>query len=115
MGVRVQLLQEWLSEALETKLPAVQSPARFKLFGHCTERTACTDADAMWTSIYERLGLELTPVSVGSCGLCGVFGHEAEHVGESKGVYDLSWRTVVDNAAETVVATGYSCRSQVKR
>jgi Fe-S oxidoreductase len=50
--------------------------------------------------------------------MCGVFGHEREHVEESKGVFDMSWRPKLqaqERAPDVVCATGHSCRSQIER
>ena len=54
----------------------------------------------------------------GCCGMCGAYGHEAEHYAESRGVFEMSWgkRLPQDpSGREQVVAVGHSCRSQVKR
>lgn len=48
--------------------------------------------------------------------MSGLFGHEARHQEMSRGLYDENWRAMVEAEAEGgLVATGYSCRSQVKR
>jgi hypothetical protein len=50
--------------------------------------------------------------------MCGVYGHEAEHYRESKGVFEMSWGRELpkdDAARRSVLAQGHSCRSQVKR
>ena len=48
--------------------------------------------------------------------MAGTFGHEASHIEESTGIYDLSWKQAVSQfKPEQIVATGYSCRSQVAR
>ena len=59
----------------------------------------------------------LTMATTGCCGMSGTYGHEAENAETSAGIYKMSWADVV-NAPENqnrLVATGYSCRSQVKR
>ena len=48
--------------------------------------------------------------------MAGSFGHELIHQQESKGIYDLSWKQAVDSVPQqTLLATGYSCRTQVNR
>ena len=50
--------------------------------------------------------------------MCGVFGHEAEHLEESRGVFAMSWQKKLPKTQSDqpqVMATGHSCRSQVKR
>ncbi|HEY5959131.1 MAG TPA: FAD-binding and (Fe-S)-binding domain-containing protein [Polyangiaceae bacterium] len=87
------------------------------LFGHCTERTAAPESQAGWQRIFESVGLDLQLANVGCCGMCGVFGHEALHAEESKGVYAMSWQSKIrsDSARGEVLVTGHSCRSQVHR
>ncbi len=123
VGFEVQLLQEYLfqrlpelSETLARLAPA--SPAPLRLFGHCTERTAEPKSQAQWQRIFEALGVRLEPAVTGCCGMCGVFGHETSHYEESRGVFEMSWKKQLpetEQARSAVVATGHSCRSQVKR
>jgi Fe-S oxidoreductase len=72
----------------------------------------------MWREIFAALGVSLELESTGCCGMCGVFGHEREHLDESRGVFEMSWKKHLPsdkNLRKSVVATGHSCRSQVKR
>ena len=62
--------------------------------------------------------MALAPVATGCCGMCGAYGHEAEHYAESRGVFEMSWGKQLGKepgAREQVLAVGHSCRSQVKR
>jgi len=116
LGVQVQLLQEWLQRVLgEVDVSKLVSSGSFRLLAHCTERTAFPLAESAWQAVYGRFGLTLDPLSAGCCGMCGVFGHEAEHAEESRGIYDLSWRPLVEAESAQTLATGYSCRSQTER
>ena len=115
----VNLIQEWLVTQHETIAANVtELPAHtFTLMAHCTEKTSAAPSIKQWQQIYSALGQTLKVQAVGCCGMSGTYGHEAENLATSKKIYDLSWRDVV-NAAENkgqLVATGYSCRSQVKR
>jgi Fe-S oxidoreductase len=48
--------------------------------------------------------------------MAGTFGHEESHLSQSKGLFELSWRQqIAQYTPEQIVATGYSCRSQVAR
>ena len=88
------------------------------LFGHCTERTAEPKSQAQWKAVFETLGVSLRLINVGCCGMCGAYGHETAHKNESKGIFDMSWARALpeaENQREQVLATGHSCRSQVKR
>lgn len=120
---RIQLLQEYLAKKLPelgTSVRALRREAAgsLLLFGHCTERTEEVASQEQWRGIFRAFGLELEPQATGCCGMCGVYGHEAEHYEESRGVFDMSWgkRMPKDAAAQRrVLAQGHSCRSQVKR
>ena len=124
MGYQVKLLQEYLQAHL-SEWAAFASAAkqhseapRHRLFGHCTERTAEPQSQKLWQQVFQEFGVPLQLENTGCCGMCGVFGHEAEHLDESKGIFDLSWRAKLPSSESDrarVVATGHSCRSQVKR
>ncbi|MCB9727407.1 MAG: FAD-binding oxidoreductase [Deltaproteobacteria bacterium] len=116
---RVQLFQEWLvaqTPALQARASA--APAAFRLLGHCTERTAAPAAERQWRDAFQAAGLSLAVEAVGCCGMCGAYGHEAVHREESRGIFAMSWarRIPADPEARAgTLATGHSCRSQVKR
>lgn len=112
---KVQLVHEWL---LQLELPKVSQDKHqdYALFGHCSEKTALPTSEQQWQQIFKQTGLSLSAVSVGCCGMAGTFGHEASHLEESTGIYQLSWQQAVSQfEPEQIVATGYSCRSQVAR
>lgn len=115
---KVQLLQEWLSAQSEILSSAQSfSDKRFKLMAHCTEKTNAAPSIAQWCSIFEVLGLKLELVATGCCGMSGTFGHETDNFERSQSIYEQSWAKVVRQSDTEVelLATGYSCRSQVKR
>jgi FAD/FMN-containing dehydrogenase/Fe-S oxidoreductase len=119
---RVELLQDWLdanASRLRDLAPKSSrtNPEHPILFGHCTERTAAPEAQKSWERVFGAVGLTLETASVGCCGMCGVFGYEASHVAESKGIYAMSWQPKLMAHAKqrTQLATGHSCRSQVHR
>ncbi|MDC0602360.1 FAD-binding oxidoreductase [Aliiglaciecola sp.] len=118
----VNLVNEWLikqtkpclTQAIESQLP-LKSEA-YSLLSHCTEKTAVPANDSQWQTIFAQFGLTLNPVAVGCCGMAGTFGHEQSHYQQSKGIYALSWQPAVDKlSVDNILATGYSCRSQVAR
>lgn len=116
--VRVRLVQEWLCDHIDAIEASVMSGAGddYTLMAHCTERTAVADAEAQWVRVFRAAGLTLRPAAVGCCGMCGVYGHEAEHAESSRGIYAMSWGARLAGVAPArVVADGYSCRSQIKR
>ncbi len=121
--IDVQLLQEYLHARLPDLLAARGARAprlsgEYRLFAHCTERTSVPTAARQWTEVFASFGATLVAEDVGCCGMCGVFGHEREHVEESKGVFAMSWQPKLQarpRAAEVVCATGHSCRAQIER
>ena len=115
---KVQLIQEWLADALGSVSFKADLPQKhFKLMPHCTEKTSAAPSIRQWQTIFQALGQTLDVVSVGCCGMAGTFGHETENYRLSRQIYSLSWSEVVNkpDAESTLLATGYSCRSQVKR
>ncbi len=117
----VLLSHEWLTTVieqgkLEIKQQLVEDNKTYKLFAHCTEKTALAGSEQEWVNIFDYFGLTLEKVSVGCCGMAGTYGHEQVNFENSKGLYELSWQDkVADLNEEQVIVTGYSCRSQVKR
>ncbi|MEL0658915.1 FAD-binding and (Fe-S)-binding domain-containing protein [Psychromonas arctica] len=111
----VQLFQEWLKPRLSGE-PKKSENADFFLLGHCTEKTAEPTSANDWSSIFKHFGGSLSEVAVGCCGMAGTYGHDAGKLTESKAIYSLSWEAeIAKRDRAQCVATGYSCRSQVKR
>jgi Fe-S oxidoreductase len=114
-GFRVHLLQEWLAgEPLAARDAKTGAP--YKLMSHCTEQALVGKAPQLWAEVFKRLGVPVELVKAGCCGMCGVYGHEARHLEESLGIFDLSWKKKLASAEQaSVLATGHSCRHQVDR
>lgn len=112
---KVSLFQEWLLPRLAGDASTSVSK-EFYLFGHCTEKTAEPTSSNDWAKIFSHFGAKLTDVAVGCCGMAGTYGHDAGKVEESKAIYSLSWEEEIGKRERNdCLATGYSCRSQVKR
>jgi Fe-S oxidoreductase len=113
----VLLLQEWLARRLPPARPPAEDAPRYQLLPHCTERTNAAGAPREWQDVFAALGLRLEVLAAGCCGMAGTYGHEAEHRDTSALIYSQSWRAQVGAGAASgrLLATGYSCRSQVKR
>ena len=68
--------------------------------------------------VFRHFGLTLQVQATGCCGMAGTYGHETRNLATSRLIYAQSWQAQVERPAETAgeaLATGYSCRSQVKR
>jgi FAD/FMN-containing dehydrogenase/Fe-S oxidoreductase len=115
-GFRVALLQEWLADQKLVQR-AANGGSGFRLLSHCTEQALVSKAPALWSQVFQQLGVPLEVVRAGCCGMCGVYGHEARHLQESLGIFELSWKRKIDPQRDRgkVLATGHSCRHQVHR
>ncbi len=112
----VMLVHEWLPAIVDGQAARETSGESWYLFGHCTEVTALPGAPAQWATIFARFGAKLESVSVGCCGMAGTYGHEVVNHKNSLGIYELSWHQAMQRLPRNrCLATGYSCRSQVKR
>ncbi|MEX3692309.1 FAD-binding and (Fe-S)-binding domain-containing protein [Paraburkholderia sp. BR14263] len=117
----VQLPQEWLIGALRTRATTPRASGSFRLLPHCTERTNASAATLLWKDVFAAAGLALATPASGCCGLSGTYGHEARNRATSETIFEQSWARHVDAAstatqgAQELLATGYSCRCQVKR
>lgn len=109
----VLMLGEWLGKI---DLPMIGEGQKAVLVQHCTERSLAAESTTQWADAFVRLGIAVEIRKTGCCGMSGLFGHEAHHTDISSTLYDQNWRDIVSESAPgTLVATGYSCRSQVKR
>ncbi len=114
----VELLQEWLATHTDTFTTRKPMQGKiFKLLAHCTEKTNAANSVKKWGEIFAALGHAIDVVELGCCGMAGTFGHEARNLNTSKNIYDQSWRKAINANENTdkLMATGYSCRSQVRR
>ncbi|MDT0594106.1 D-2-hydroxyglutarate dehydrogenase YdiJ [Glaciecola petra] len=120
VNFKVLTISEWLKDGNSLngiKVCSQNNPKHsYKLLSHCSEKTALPESEKDWQHAFAQCGLDLDIVSVGCCGMAGTYGHELEHLDNSRGIYDLSWKQTIDLSESTqILATGYSCRSQVKR
>ncbi|MDY6937524.1 MAG: FAD-binding and (Fe-S)-binding domain-containing protein [Cyanobacteriota bacterium] len=114
---RVRLLQEFLA-ANRDRLPRTTADTSYYLLSHCTEKTLALGSDRLWQQVFEAMGLSLTLLEAGCCGMAGTYGHQTEHYAASRGIYQMSWAPhlqSIPNRERSVLVTGYSCRTQVDR
>ncbi|TFH80864.1 D-2-hydroxyglutarate dehydrogenase YdiJ [Pseudomonas kribbensis] len=112
----VALVQEWLLKVMPERADQRREET-FRLLAHCTEKTNAPAATRQWEQVFERVGLKLTTQATGCCGMSGTYGHEARNRETSAVIYEQSWAKQIEAPVEKgeALATGYSCRSQVKR
>jgi Fe-S oxidoreductase len=112
----VLLVNEWLESQLSRWSKKPSSGQQYTLFGHCTEKTGVPTSEKKWCTIFEHFGLSVTAQSVGCCGMAGTYGHEAQNLEHSLGIYAKSWQAPLQTLEkDKVLVTGYSCRSQIAR
>lgn len=120
----VLMLQEWLvtwasqlgKKSLDLANAGIET-TEYRLLSHCTEKTSVPGSAKAWQQVFAAFGLKLELVTTGCCGMSGTYGHETRNLKTSRTIYTQSWQPVVEAQADTgtLLATGYSCRSQVKR
>lgn len=114
---------QWLSQQINAKkltdfkdkLKAQNLP-KYHLFAHCTESSKRPDSINQWINIFKYFGIDLVVEKTSCCGMAGIFGHESQNQTISTGIYQISWqKKLTEQNFNNCLATGYSCRSQVKR
>ncbi|TQM99398.1 Fe-S oxidoreductase [Acidovorax temperans] len=111
----VLLPQEWLLQELPQTTPSTHTRT-YRLAPHCTEKTNVVGSSADWVQVFNRVGLQLRVQEIGCCGMSGTYGHEARNLETSKIIFEQSWGPMLDQENDDeILATGYSCRSQVER
>jgi len=85
------------------------------LHPHCHERALFTATDSE-SALRAVPSLALTVLDAGCCGMSGIFGYEAEHFETSVAIAERDLLPAVRGAAAqtAVLATGTSCRTQIR-
>ena len=111
----VLLVQEWLARqptahghrAASRRVPAAAALHR------AHHRRGLRSATGRRSS--PAIGLKLKVLPPAAAAWRAPIGHEAEHRATSERIYALSWAATSPSESRRLLATGYSCRSQVKR
>lgn len=114
---KVLMVHEWLQQVItEHVVQTTDNGESWHLFTHCTEATILPSTPKKWQNIFAHFGAKLENISVGCCGMAGTYGHESKNLENSLGIYALSWYPQLQRLPnQRCLATGFSCRSQVKR
>lgn len=113
--LQVKTVVEWF-EGKPLSPMAETTNRTYGLLLHCTEQSFIPESAKHWQQLFRAFGLQLDVVNVGCCGMAGTFGHEKQHQQDSKALYQMGWQQAIDAYGTSgIVATGFSCRSQVKR
>ncbi|MCY4444358.1 MAG: FAD-binding and (Fe-S)-binding domain-containing protein [Proteobacteria bacterium] len=102
-----------------------QSASKWRalLVEHCFERTTLAGSAKLWQEVCAKMDISLEYQPMGCCGMAGFFGHEKEHLKESKDIFSIHWQNTLNTfIAETpghitpvFLVPGGSCRMQIKR
>jgi FAD/FMN-containing dehydrogenase/Fe-S oxidoreductase len=112
-----ELAEGWLARrvcdtGLSLELPEMKGTALFH--GHCHQK-ALVGVKGSADALKLVPGLSVTVLDAGCCGMAGAFGYERQHYDVSVAVANLALVPAVKaDPAATVVATGTSCRHQVR-
>jgi FAD/FMN-containing dehydrogenase/Fe-S oxidoreductase len=114
--VQVYALHEWLQNHGLAKTPISAEPteAEYDLRLHCTEASHLPESGAAWQAVFKHFGMTAHIKSRGCCGMAGAFGHQVKHQQASYDLFQMSWKADTKPACP-VLATGFSCRSQMQR
>ncbi|RUO77593.1 FAD-binding and (Fe-S)-binding domain-containing protein [Idiomarina seosinensis] len=114
-ALSVKTVAEWF-EGKPLSPMAETSSRSYGLLMHCTEQSFIPESARHWQQLFASFGLQLDVVNVGCCGMAGTFGHERDNQQESRALYQMGWKQAIDAYGSSgIVATGFSCRSQIKR
>jgi Fe-S oxidoreductase len=115
VAAAAHLAETWLAPRLrDGGVSLAAAPGRVLFHGHCHQKAlvgTTGTADAL------RLvpGLDVTVLDAGCCGMAGAFGYEKDHYDVSVAVANLALvPTLTAAPAAAVVATGTSCRHQIR-
>ncbi|MCU4975643.1 FAD-binding protein [Halobacteria archaeon AArc-m2/3/4] len=102
-----------LDESLDFDVPldSASTPESLVYHGHCNQKALNRDHHAV--GLLRRAGYAVDPLDSGCCGMAGSFGYESEHYELSKSIGQLLFEQVEASDADSVVAPGVSCRSQL--
>ncbi len=112
-----KLFEEFLaaeSEAGRLDLPLKPLPTTAHLHGHCHQKAF--DAFSACESVLRLVPeLQVKTIESSCCGMAGAFGYDAETIGVSRAMGELSLLPAVREAAPDalIVADGTSCRHQI--
>jgi FAD/FMN-containing dehydrogenase/Fe-S oxidoreductase len=118
---RVWSIEHWLATQFgqgDIQIPGNSDDlanADYLLLPHCMEQTADRQSAQDWQAIFEKLGSDLTTKAAGCCGMAGLFGHERENQQLSDDIFALNWQGLAGANSTKLLASGFSCRCQLKR
>ncbi len=118
VAAHVHLAESWLAEQIAQEaafLPKCElDPVDVLVHGHCHQKAAHR-LDGTMKSLVELAGVKPRLIDSGCCGMAGSFGYEAGHFEISVDIAEQRLLpTIRENPSLTIVAPGFSCRTQIK-
>ncbi|MBS1076722.1 FAD-binding oxidoreductase [Gluconobacter kondonii] len=105
-------LRQQIGQGTLQPLPASCDRPRMTVISHCTEQAARPESAGDWAFVLQHYGVPVEAGKAGCCGMAGLFGHQREHAGMSRDMFEQNWARKVE---APVLATGFSCRCQTER
>jgi Fe-S oxidoreductase len=99
------------SKDLIGNIGADPNPSEVAYHGHCHQQAHRKDHHAV--AVLRQAGFSVDVLDSTCCGMAGSFGYEAEHHSMSMAIGSLLFEQVTQSSADTVVAPGASCRTQL--
>jgi len=115
VAAAAELAEVWLARTLkESKREFLAKPGTALFHAHCHQKALVGPAGTA-DALKLIPGLSVTTLDAGCCGMAGAFGYEKEHYDLSVKIANLALIPAVTASPEaTVIATGTSCRHQLR-
>jgi FAD/FMN-containing dehydrogenase/Fe-S oxidoreductase len=117
VAAAAELADGWLARQVRDNglsLDVAPRPGAAVLHPHCHQK-ALVGPKGTVEALKLAGGLDVTVLDAGCCGMAGMFGYEKEHYGVSVKIANLELVPAVNaHPAATVIATGTSCRHQIR-
>src|SRR5262249_42241617 len=117
LAAAAELADHWLAQkANEGQIPIrwPRRPGKILLHGHCHQK-ALRGVAGSAAALRLLGGADVSTLDVGCCGMAGSFGYEKDHFDLSTQIANLELLPALSAEPEAaVVATGTSCRHQIK-
>lgn len=116
---QIQLFQEWfvqypLDTSINLKIKSIPSTKQaVQLLAHCSEKALISNNTTLWKQVFKCFQVDLHLPETGCCGMAGQYGHTPKYIKNSKKLYEMSWKTHVNQSDIITLATGFSCRCQI--
>jgi FAD/FMN-containing dehydrogenase/Fe-S oxidoreductase len=117
VAAATELAEQWLARQVTDNALALDVPplaGKALLHPHCHQK-ALVGSKGTTAALKLVRGLDVTVLDAGCCGMAGAFGYEKQHYDISVKIANLELIPAVSaNPSATIIATGTSCRHQIR-